>query len=91
MRILGTFFSQPVDIPDEEGYETGGQKNGQPILAGDRRDWPQEPAGAEPQTLVGHALARQMGWKPGDKLTLRTEGEAVQVTVSILSSGGDRR
>ena len=53
-------------------------------------DWPQEPAGAEPQTLVGHALARQMGWKPGDKLTLRTEGEAVQVTVSgILSSGGD--
>lgn len=31
-----------------------------------------------------------MGWKPGDKLTLRTEGEAVQVTVSgILSSGGD--
>ena len=23
VRILGTFFSQPVDIPDEEGYETG--------------------------------------------------------------------
>ena len=45
-------------------------------------DWPQEPAGAEPQTLVGQQLARQMGWKPGDKLTLRTEGEAVQVTVS---------
>ncbi len=25
VRILGTFFSQPVDIPDEEGYETGSQ------------------------------------------------------------------
>ncbi|HHU2992046.1 TPA: ABC transporter permease, partial [Escherichia coli] len=88
VRILGTFFSQPVDIPDEEGYETG-QKTVSPYwqVTG---DWPQEPAGAEPQTLVGHALARQMGWKPGDKLTLRTEGEAVQVTVSgILSSGGD--
>lgn len=23
VRILGTFFSQPVDIPDEEGFETG--------------------------------------------------------------------
>ncbi len=88
VRILGTFFSQPVDIPDEEGYETG-QKTVSPYwqVTG---DWPQEPAGAEPQTLVEHALARQMGWKPGDKLTLRTEGEAVQVTVSgILSSGGD--
>ncbi len=88
VRILGTFFSQPVDIPDEEGYETG-QKTVSPYwqVTG---DWPQEPAGAEPQTLVGQQLARQMGWKPGDKLTLRTEGEAVQVTVSgILSSGGD--
>ena len=76
VRILGTFFSQPVDIPDEEGYETG-QKTVSPYwqVTG---DWPQEPAGAEPQTLVGHALARQMGWKPGDKLTLRTEGDAAK-------------
>ena len=83
VRILGTFFSQPVDIPDEEGYETG-QKTVSPYwqVTG---DWPQEPAGAEPQTLVGHALARQMGWKPGDKLTLRTEGEAVQAPSAVSS------
>lgn len=64
-------------------------ENGQPILAGDRR----LAAGTRRRRaadLVGQQLARQMGWKPGDKLTLRTEGEAVQVTVSgILSSGGD--
>lgn len=34
VRILGTFFSQPVDIPDEEGFETG--QNGKPVLASDR-------------------------------------------------------
>ena len=27
VRILGTFFSQPVDIPDEEGYETGRKRS----------------------------------------------------------------
>jgi putative ABC transport system permease protein len=27
IRILGTFFSQPVAIPDEEGYETGQRRN----------------------------------------------------------------
>lgn len=88
VRILGTFFSQPVDIPDEEGFETG-QKTVSPFwqVTG---HWPQEPAGDAPQTLVGHALARQTGWKPGDQLVIRTSNTTVNVTVSgILSSGGD--
>lgn len=88
VRILGTFFSQPVDIPDEEGFETG-QKTVSPFwqVIG---HWPQEPAGDAPQTLVGHALARQTGWKPGDKLVIRTSNTTLNVAVSgILSSGGD--
>ncbi len=53
-------------------------------------DWPQEPTGAGAADLSrARAGAAQMGWKPGDKLTLRTEGEAVQVTVSGILSGGD--
>lgn len=88
VRILGTFFSQPVDIPDEEGFETG-QKTVSPFwkVTG---HWPQEPAGDAPQTLVGHALARQTGWKPGEQLVIRTSNTTLNVTVSgILSSGGD--
>ncbi|MBK6260192.1 ABC transporter permease [Citrobacter youngae] len=88
VRILGTFFSQPVDIPDEEGFETG-QKTVSPFwkVTG---HWPQEPAGDAPQTLVGHALARQTGWKPGEQLVIRASNTTLNVTVSgILSSGGD--
>ncbi|WP_437891098.1 ABC transporter permease [Phytobacter sp. V91] len=88
VRLLGTFFNQPVDIPDEEGYQTG-QQTVSPfwqVTGG----WPQEPAGEVPQTLVGHALARNNGWKVGDKLTLETEGRSQVVVVSgILSSGGE--
>lgn len=88
VRILGTFFSQPVDIPDEEGYETG-QKTVSPFwqVTG---DWPQEGENSPPQTLVGHALARQTGWKAGDTLVLNNADTTVPVTVSgILSSGGE--
>ena len=86
--LLGTFFSQPVAIPDEEGYETG-QRTVSPYwqVVG---EWPQEPPGPLPQALVGHALARSTGWKPGDRLTLRTAERDLTVEVSgILSSGGD--
>ncbi|WP_074012160.1 ABC transporter permease [Candidatus Sodalis sp. SoCistrobi] len=86
--VLGTFFSQPVEIPDEEGYQTG-QRTVSPFwqVTG---DWPQEPAGALPQTLVGQALARRTGWQVGDTLPLRVEGNTREVIVSgILSSGGE--
>ncbi|HDL3841284.1 TPA: ABC transporter permease [Escherichia coli] len=88
IRVLGTFFSQPVTIPDEEGYETG-QRTVSPFwqVSG---EWPQEPVGETPQTLVGHALARNYGWKPGDRLALKVADNVVNVQVSgILSSGGD--
>lgn len=88
VRILGTFFSQPVDIPDEEGYQTG-QRTVSPFwqVVG---EWPQEPAGDAPQTLVGHALAKRYGWKVGDTLTVQAEERSQHVVVSgILSSGGE--
>ncbi len=86
--VLGTFFSQPVTIPDEEGYQTG-QRTVSPFwqVTG---EWPQEPVGETPQTLVGHALARNSGWKVGDKITLHAGNNSQDVVVSgILSSGGE--
>lgn len=88
IQVLGTFFSQPVDIPDEEGYQTG-QRTVSPFwqVSG---EWPQEPTGDVPQTLVGHALARNSGWKVGDTLTLSAGHHTQTVVVSgILSSGGE--
>ncbi|HAU8262595.1 TPA: ABC transporter permease [Kluyvera intermedia] len=88
IQVSGTFFSQPVDIPDEEGYQTG-QRTVSPFwqVSG---EWPQEPTGDVPQTLVGHALARNSGWKVGDTLTLSAGNYTQTVVVSgILSSGGE--
>ncbi len=86
--VLGTFFSQPVDIPDEEGYQTG-QRTVSPFWQVDGA-WPQEPVGEVPQVLVGHALARNSGWKVGDKIALHAGDHAQNVVVSgILSSGGE--
>lgn len=88
IQVLGTFFSQPVDIPDEEGYQTG-QRTVSPFwqVSG---EWPQEPTGDVPQTLVGHALARNSGWKVGDTLTLSAGHRTQTLVVSgILSSGGE--
>ena len=88
IQVSGTFFSQPVDIPDEEGYQTG-QRTVSPFwqVSG---EWPQEPTGDVPQTLVGHALARNSGWKVGDTLTLSAGNHTQTVVVSgILSSGGE--
>ena len=88
VNILGTFFNQPVNIPDEEDYRIG-QQAVSPYwqVTG---AWPLEPVGAEPQTLAGQALAKRLGLKAGDVLTLQGEKTAQTVTVSgILASGGD--
>lgn len=88
VRVLGTFFNQPVAIPDEEGYRTG-QQTVSPFwqVTG---AWPQEPADQTAQTLVGQALACRTGWKVGDRLSLRADGATREVSVSgILSSGGE--
>lgn len=88
VSVLGTFFNQPVNVPDEEDYRTGQQAvspywqiNG---------EWPQEPVADQPQVLVGHALAKRFGWKAGDNLVLQGEKAHQQVTVSgVLTSGSD--
>ncbi len=56
--VLGTFFEQKVDVPDEENYQTG-QKIISPYwqVTG---QWPDE-SGAENQALVGQQLAQQTG------------------------------
>ncbi|MEI7350035.1 ABC transporter permease, partial [Pectobacterium parmentieri] len=90
VAVLGTFFSQPVAVPDEEDYRTG-QMTVSPYwqVAG---LWPQEPVTTEnvAQALVGKQLATQMGWKVGDKLALHgLKGDATVEISGILSSGGD--
>lgn len=88
VNILGTFFNQPVDVPDEEDYRIG-QQAVSPYwqVTG---AWPQEPVAEQPQTLAGQALAKRLGLKAGDVLKLQGEKTAQTVTVSgILASGGD--
>ncbi|WP_312982586.1 ABC transporter permease [Atlantibacter sp.] len=88
VNILGTFFNQPVDVPDEEDYRIG-QQAVSPYwqVTG---AWPQEPVAAQPQTLVGQTLAKRLGLKTGDVLTLQGEKTVQTVTVSgLLASGGD--
>ncbi len=87
VAVLGTFFDQAVDVPDEEDYHTG-QKTISPYwqISG---AWPQED-GAVHQTLVGQLLAQQTGWKAGDSLRVKgPKGEMTIVVSGILASGGD--
>ncbi|KAA9000479.1 ABC transporter permease [Affinibrenneria salicis] len=90
ISVLGTFFAQPVDVPDEEDYRTG-QKTISPYwqVAG---DWPAEPVaeGLPVGALAGQQLARQNGWRVGDRLHLSGSGGAADIVISgILTSGGD--
>lgn len=88
VTILGTFFNQPVNVPDEEDYRIG-QQAVSPYwqVTG---AWPQEPVAEHPQTLAGQTLAKRLGLKPGDQLTLKGENNSQALTVSgILASGGD--
>ncbi|WP_213989788.1 ABC transporter permease [Sodalis sp. dw_96] len=88
--VLGTFFSQPVNVPDETDYHTG-QEVISPYwrVAG---QYPQEPvaAGRQPEALIGKQLAQRSGWKTGDVLTLKGDHGTVSVRISgVLTSGGD--
>jgi putative ABC transport system permease protein len=76
-----------VDIPDEEGYQTG-QRTVSPFwqVSG---EWPQEPTGDVPQTLVGHAGAQQR-LEGGRYAHAECRNHTQTVVVSgILSSGGE--
>ncbi|MDR0807424.1 MAG: ABC transporter permease [Enterobacteriaceae bacterium] len=85
--VLGTFFDQKVNVPDEENYQTG-----QKIISTYWKvtgEWPDE-TGQQNQALVGQQLAQQTGWKVGDKISLHGTKADLDVTISgILASGGD--
>ncbi|MEE3664584.1 ABC transporter permease [Brenneria sp. g21c3] len=90
VAVLGTFFSQPVAVPDEEDYRTG-QQTVSPYwqVAG---QWPQEPVveGQVAEVLAGKQLARQNGWQVGSRLRLKGSTGEIPARVSgILTSGGD--
>ncbi|WP_409307343.1 ABC transporter permease [Pectobacterium sp. B1J-3] len=90
IAALGTFFSQPVAVPDEEDYRTG-QSTVSPYwqVAG---SWPQEPIAQDKpvEILAGKQLALQNGWQVGNDLQLRgPQGEVTAHISGILTSGGD--
>lgn len=89
ISVLGTFFLQPVNVPDEEDYRTGQQAISPYWQVSGQ--WPTEPpTPGKLQALAGAALARHYGWKPGDTLQLHGPSGERTVTLSgILASGGD--
>ncbi|RLM05662.1 ABC transporter permease [Gibbsiella quercinecans] len=89
INVLGTFFFQPVNVPDEADYRTGQQAISPYWQVSGQ--WPAEPATpGKQQALAGAALARHYGWKPGDALQLHGPSGERTVTLSgILASGGD--
>lgn len=89
ISVLGTFFFQPVNVPDEEDYRTGQQAISPYWQVSGQ--WPTEPpTPGKLQALAGAALARHYGWKPGDTLQLHGPSGERTVTLSgILASGGD--
>lgn len=89
ISVLGTFFFQPVNVPDEEDYRTGQQAISPYWQVSGQ--WPTEPpTQGKLQALAGAALARHYGWKPGDTLQLHGPSGERTVTLSgILASGSD--
>ncbi|NDL65279.1 ABC transporter permease [Acerihabitans arboris] len=88
--VLGTFFSQPVNVPDETDFHTGQQ-----IISPYWRvtgQYPHEPVTGQrqPEALAGKQLAQRNGWKPGDVLALDGSHGRLSVRISgVLASGGD--
>ncbi|MQB56126.1 ABC transporter permease [Rahnella sp. RcJ3] len=88
--VLGTFFSQPVNVPDEEDYQTG-QRIISPYWQV-QGEWPQEPMaeGAPVEALMGKQLAIQNHWSVGDSFRIRGPAAALTLKITgVLSSGGD--
>ncbi|WP_133543509.1 ABC transporter permease [Mesocricetibacter intestinalis] len=95
IAILGTFFDQPVAIPDEEDYHTG-QKIISPYWKVEGQ-WPEEAqredSHAAVPVLIGAQLAKTAGYRIGDQITLlyseQNAENKLEVKISgILSSGG---
>lgn len=88
--VLGTFFSQAVDVPDEPDFHTG-QRIISPYwrVNGAYPPEPQAP-GEAAQALIGQQLAQRSGWKIGDSLVLEGAHGRQSVRISgVLTSGGD--
>jgi putative ABC transport system permease protein len=83
--VLGTFFDQPLAVPDEDDFHTG-QKIISPY-------WKVEgawPADGEAQALAGRHLAARAGWNVGTVLTLAGPGGRQEITITgLLTTGGE--
>ena len=84
LPVLGTFFDQPIAVPDEPDYHTG-QRSISPYWQV-QGAWPQD---AQPQLLAGQALASRLHWQVGEQLTLAgPAGSHAFTLVGLLHSGG---
>ncbi|MFH1483133.1 MAG: ABC transporter permease [Chloroflexota bacterium] len=83
--VTGTWFDHPVPLPEGGTWATGASA----LFPGWRIEgealWDGDGEGA----LVGASLARQLGLKPGDRLSLAYQGRQRELVVrGILYSGG---
>ena len=84
LPVLGTFFDQPIAVPDEPDYHTG-QRSISPYWQV-QGAWPQD---AQSQLLAGQALASRLHWQVGEQLTLAgPAGSHAFTLVGLLHSGG---
>ncbi len=83
--VLGTFFDQPLAVPDEDDFHTG-QKIISPYWKVDG-EWPVD---GQAQALAGRHLAARSGWQIGTVLTLAGPGGEQKITVTgLLATGGE--
>ena len=86
--LLGTTFDKPILIAGDEEFRTGVRViNPYWQVEG---AWPDD--GDTSGLLAGTALAREMGWKTGDRITLGMPGEPARAELftirGLLSTGG---
>ncbi|MCK3658958.1 ABC transporter permease [Pasteurellaceae bacterium Pebbles2] len=98
VQILGTFFDHNIAVPDEDDYRTG-QKIISPFWQV-KGEWVEDQNDDLPElipTLAGEQLAKNLGWKIGDRVQLsyqyqeqdETRQNQLEVEIKgILSTGG---
>ncbi|WP_298433598.1 ABC transporter permease [Geobacter sp.] len=89
--LIGTNFDRQVPIAGDEEFRTG-VKTVFPYWQV-KGEWPAEEAGTSGNgVLAGATLARELGVKPGDRLTVKAAGDAGReesfVVTGILTTGG---
>ncbi len=81
--VLGTFFDQPLAVPDEDDFHTG-QKIISPYWKVEG-EWPVDGAA---QALAGRRLAARSGWQVGTVLALDGPGGRQEITIAGLHPTG---